>query len=92
MPSQQRNCLKLVTLWLNGQQNRIYSSLVDVPSQQRNCLKLVIFVAEVHHGFDEIISNGGRAEPTKVEFESISFGAERPTEPHLILSGGRAEI
>ena len=68
------------------------STRVDVPSQQRNCLKLVIFVAEVHHGFDEIISNGGRAEPTKVEFESISFGAERPTEPHLILSGGRAEI
>ena len=35
---------------------------VDVPSQQRNCLESVIFVAQVHHGFDEKCSNGGRAE------------------------------
>ena len=32
-----------------------------------------------------------RAEPTKEAFDSISFVAERPTESHLFLSGGRAE-
>jgi len=33
----------------------------------------------------------GRAEPTKVEFESISFVAKRPTEFDEIISGGRDE-
>ena len=49
-------------------------------------------MAQVHHGFGEIISNGGRAEPKKEAFVGISFVAKRPTEPHLFISGGRAEI
>ena len=47
--------------------------------------------AQVHNGIDAICSNGGRAEPTKEAFDSISFVAERPTEPYLFISGGRAE-
>ena len=38
------------------------------------------------------IIESGRAEPTKEAFDSISFVAERPTEPYLFISGGRAEI
>jgi len=38
------------------------------------------FMAQVHHGVDEICSNGGRAEPTKEAFVGISFVAKRPTE------------
>jgi hypothetical protein len=33
VPSQQKKRLIAFLLWLNGQLNRIYSSLVDVPSQ-----------------------------------------------------------
>jgi hypothetical protein len=36
-------------------------------------------------------NKSGRAEPTKEAFDSISFVAKRPTEPHLFISGGRAE-
>jgi hypothetical protein len=35
VPSQQKKRLIAFLLWLNGQQSRIYSSLVDVPSNQR---------------------------------------------------------
>ncbi len=49
------------------------------------------FMAQVHHGFDDNCSNGGRAEPTKEAFVGISFVAERPTELYLFISGGRAE-
>jgi len=38
------------------------------------------------------IIESGRAEPTKEAFDSISFVAKRPTEPHLFISGGRAEV
>ena len=35
--------------------------------------------------------SGGRAEPTKEACDSISFVAERPIEPYLFISSGRAE-
>ena len=35
VPSQQKKRLIAFLLWPNGQQSRIYSSLVDVPSNQR---------------------------------------------------------
>ena len=60
------------------------------PMKKANQIRF--FMAQVHHGVDEICSNGGRAEPTKEAFDSISFAAKRATEPHLFISGGRAEI
>ena len=40
---------------------------------------------------EQWIIESGRTEPTKVEFESISFVAKRPTEFDEIISGGRDE-
>ena len=56
------------------------AQMVDVQSQQRNCLELVIFVAQVHHGLDEICSNGGRAEQSTKMFGIDFVDAHGPTE------------
>jgi hypothetical protein len=53
----------------------------------------VFFMAQVHHGFGEIISNGGRAEPTKKLFEIANLcGARSTLVDSSIIESGRAEI
>ena len=50
------------------------------------------FTAQVHHGLDEICSNGGRGEQSTKMFGIDFVDAHGPTELLWIISGGRAEI
>ena len=55
------------------------TQMMDVPTHQRNRLESVIFVAQVHHGFDENCSNGGRAEQSTKVFRIDFVDAHGPT-------------